>query len=45
VDRAVAGLRARLLEGDVDEETERKLYRLELLQHEVRQMLAGVEEG
>lgn len=45
VDRVVTELRARLEEEDVDEETERKLYRLELLQHEVRQMLADVEEG
>ncbi|NLG67163.1 MAG: DNA primase [Actinobacteria bacterium] len=44
VNRVIAGLRSQLLEGDVDEETERKLFRLELLHHEIRQMLADVEE-
>ncbi len=44
VNRVIAGLRSQLLEGDVDEETERKLFRLELLHHEIRQMLADIEE-
>ena len=44
MNRVSAGQRSQLLEGDVDEETERKLCRLELLHHAIRQMLADIEE-
>lgn len=44
LDREIARLRSQLSEGDVDQETERRLYRLELLHHDVRQMLAAIEE-
>ena len=44
VGRAAAALRRQLERGDIDEEAERRLYRLELLQQEIRQALAGIEE-
>lgn len=43
--RAVQHLRARLESGERDADMERRLVRLGQLQHEVRAMLANVEEG
>ncbi|MCL5942537.1 MAG: DNA primase [Actinobacteria bacterium] len=43
--RNIAALRRALEEGDADADSERRLVRLEVLLHQVRSMLADVEEG
>ncbi len=45
VSRTLQDLRARLEDGDGDADIEARLVRLERLQHEVRVMLANVDEG
>lgn len=44
IGRVIAALREQLERGELDLEDERRLLRLELLQHDIRQALADIEE-